>query len=263
MDKKFILVSKILELSVDKVKAVYEASIRDDIFNASPGFKLDDDDVKVLRDVGFIRNYPTKYIKDSWINEFTSDNNYSIIDVGKYGDSFFNVVRHAFNDSISVSSLREIISNKIDSDIYNTWKDLYRSARYEYNINIDMYKFTKNKGKKKEIERKINSYNKVLRSYDFISNIDSVEELKELVKTKKYFANEFTISTFRDELDVEFIIFDASKRTIIKNIDNNKKHYILVNYTGDRYQLITYKNKYLFTYDTIPIKLKNGYLINK
>lgn len=244
MDNKFILVSQILGISVDMVKSVYNRHLT----------KINTKEKSQL-----IHN--EKDVDSSWIKEKIDDENYKIIDVGGNGDCFFHVLRHSFRNSYSVKQLREIVSSNITEYIYNTWSVLYKDSLKDLEESNKTLLRTKNEDRKQKIKEDISSTKSIINDYRFMKNVKSLQDLRNVIKTSEYWADEVSINILRDVLDVEFIIFDYSNLNIRKNIDKNKSYYILVNYTGGHYQLVTHKDKFLFEYNTLPKSLKS-YLLN-
>jgi hypothetical protein len=110
----------------------------------------------------------------------------------------------------------------------------------------------------------------------FMENIHSLEDLREYMKTSNYWADEFAISVLEKELNFKTIVFaeynytagDLNQILEGKNYKKDRvfvcttgepvepKFYILAEYSGIHYQLITYKQKYIFGFSEIPYDVK-------
>ena len=111
----------------------------------------------------------------------------------------------------------------------------------------------------------------------FMENVESLKDLKVKLRTQEYWADEFAISVLENALNVKFIILsEKSFRTndydsVMKcQLSSFKKdtaiskpdYYIIVSYNGDHYNLISYKDKNIFTFTEIPYKVKT-LIVNK
>jgi hypothetical protein len=164
--------------------------------------------------------------------DFFNDNNYRIYDPEGDGDCFFYVVEEALdNPSITVTSLRQFLSGKINNDQLNIY------------LHDENQTWMKN------------------------NNIKSLPDLKaHVLKIGGYYADEFAISEIEKEYNIKFIIFsekDKETNVLIKclnDVDIKKNTmFILTSYTGIHYRLITYKNKKIFTFNELPEKIKTQY----
>jgi len=108
--------------------------------------------------------------------------------------------------------------------------------------------------------------------YDYMKSINSVEQMKEYIMSKHYLADEYGIFLLEKLLKIKFIVFfeDANKEGDMKSVldcgvkdDNVTKfqpeYYILLEYSEKKniYNLVTYKNKRIFTFKELPYDLKN------
>ena len=111
----------------------------------------------------------------------------------------------------------------------------------------------------------------------FMKNVNSMEELVKKIKTEEteknpYLADEWAVSTIERILKIKLIILSSEnaknnpKNAIVcSNVDAylesqgifEPEFYIILEHTGkDKYKLITYKNKKIFTYPEVPYELK-------
>lgn len=122
----------------------------------------------------------------------------------------------------------------------------------------------------------------IFSDFNFMQSIKSLEQLREYMKTSSYWADERAIYILEKELNFKTIVFshyhykegdlnwileDKTKRR--KKINYNKdvlvcttgepiepKFYIMTEYSGSHYRLISYKNKYILTFSEIPYDVK-------
>lgn len=184
----------------------------------------------------------------TWIQTAQLDKNYHVISMHGNGDCFFEAVIAAFkscdtykNKNMSVAVLRTFVSNQMTEDIYNSYHELFSSGLQEKNADIIL-------------------------PFSFMRHVDSLETLKQVVKTSEFWANETAISLIERGLRVKFIIF-SEKRYMAKQfpfirtaevIDEtlDPRYYILLNYTGGHYDLVAYTTKSLFSLEELPDMLK-------
>ena len=240
-----------------------------------------------------------------WMQTFMKNIFYSSKDNEGGGDCFFAVVRDAY-DSIgmktTVANLRQLISDRITINQFNIYKKLYEDNNQEIkNIKNDIEERKKESKKletqiiknisrtekqeikqqndalKFEIKDLIITYqllNQAIENYKFMKNINSLEELKNFIKTSSYWADEWAIGELEIILKTKFLIFMEDnyirkdllnvlqcqnsdvKEEIERNNNFDVKYYIMLNYGGSHYKLIKYKNKSIFTFDEIPYDIK-------
>lgn len=185
----------------------------------------------------------------------------------------FNVYSTLYNDN--KNELENIKNNKKEK---KEEKDALRQRYYK----------TTSKTEKKELLDKMNELqqeiddleglkrilNEAITNYTFMKTIKSLEELKTFVKTSNYWADEWAVEQLEIALKVKFIIFlednylnkdfqnvlqcqsGAVNEEIERNNKFDVKYYIMLNYGGSHYKLITYKDKAIFTFDEIPYDVK-------
>ena len=174
-------------------------------------------------------NKKDKPLKQYWLQKILGlDENYKIFKTKDDGNCFFHVVHNALKvvhnaykekKACSVEDLRKIVSENITED--------------EFSL--------------------INAYSEPEGKY---KNID---ELKEAVLSKDYWADDVLIAILEKHLGIKMIIFDEDLKNIVCRFHSEKPpdYYIMTNYTNNvHYEMIGYNNKFLFTYDELPEELK-------
>ena len=115
---------------------------------------------------------------------------------------------------------------------------------------------------------------KLMQEYRFMHDVDSLEKLKKKIRTCNFWSESWAISTLERILNVKLILLSSEsyKADDLSNIIlcgqlndpilENKgvftpEFYIILDYTGDHYKLIGYKNKRIFKFSEIPYDIKN------
>lgn len=109
--------------------------------------------------------------------------------------------------------------------------------------------------------------------FEFMKGITTIEAFKAKVQTCDFWGETWTLSTLERLLNVKFILF--SREAFLGNDFNNiiqcgqlndtileekgifePDYYIMLDYLGDHYELITYKDKGAFTFKELPYEIK-------
>jgi len=239
----------------------------------------------------------TKSTNDNWVQTFFKNKNYGILKNEGGGDCLFATVRDAYEEigyHTTVLKLRTLISQEIDLKQFEERMKLYREIRYGVeNTEQEMDDISKkNQSLKKqtggadkemlkemvagakELKKKYQTTKEkhevdkeLLREFEFMKDIKSIDDLKMYVKTSSFWADTWAISTLERLLDVKIIILeDTTDKDAVMlcgqlndEVDTfSPKYYLIVNYTmnGNHYELITYQKKRLFTFQEIPYDIK-------
>lgn len=242
-----------------------------------------------------------------WVSKFMNNNNYDIIDNSGKGDSIFEVICESYKKlgkKISILAIRNLLLSNLSDEKYLFYKNLY--------LNIESYnKDQENEIKKikkalsvikkrmdivnyedkkilldeatnlsntyKELLNNKNLSKELLQKYEYMKNINNIDELKEYMKTSNHIPDDWCINIIEKKMKIKFIFLseDAYKYndldSILKcnnNIFNNEQvepdYYILtsVNNIHNNYKLITYKSKSLLKFSEVPYDIKS-LIINK
>ena len=136
----------------------------------------------------------------------------------------------------------------------------------------------------KSINEKIDGYKSDLVSakqnrseYSFMTDVKTLDDLRVAVQDKDYWADEHAITVLEQRLNTKFIIL-SEKSFRAKSLDSvmqcqvsasrsdavlaNPDYYIMMSYTGDHYDLISYKDKNIFVFSEVPYIVKT-LIVNK
>jgi hypothetical protein len=184
--------------------------------------------------------YKSEYkegIKTTWIEKFTSNNNFGIIDNEGGGDCMFSTLRDAFRfvgKRTTVEKLRDALSGEANEEIYNNYRMLYVGFLNEYKDGEkqikdmqqrikNLKKMIDNTSKKEENDRLLNQLKEqmtyydtkkaehsdtkdLLKEFEFMKEVDSFEKFRELITTSKFWGDTWSISTMEKLLNVKTII---------------------------------------------------------
>lgn len=184
--------------------------------------------------------YKSEYTENpsnTWIEKFTKNNNYKIIDNEGGGECFFAVIRDAFKQIgkiITVDKIRALISKNASEDIFSLYRTMYlthfdelqnidkelASIKKTGNMlkkringaqNADIHKKLVDEAKELLIKRDELSSNKeitkdTMKDFEYMKNIDTFEKFKEFILTRDFWADEWSISLLEHLLNVKFII---------------------------------------------------------
>ena len=243
-------------------------------------------------------------LSNTWIENFMKSNHYSLIDNEGSGDCFFAVIRDAYESigkTTNIEKLRTILVNEVNEDILNEYKQIYLNMENAYKEKDMEMKHMKKaimvlKKRKENIitkednEKLVNEVNEVLKNYklasvdksqikdilnefDFMKNVDNLDEFKEFIKTSNFWADTWAITTIEKKLNVKIIILseeaynnkDMDSIMICgqlndKELENKGNfepdYYIITSYTGNHYKLVSYKNKSMLKFREIPYDIK-------
>lgn len=113
----------------------------------------------------------------------------------------------------------------------------------------------------------------MLNEYKFMKDVDTLEKFKRKIQTCEFWAETWALSTLERILNIKFILLssEAYKDKDYANILNcgqlndtilesrgefTPDLYIMVDFLGWHYKLITYKKKHIFTFTELPYDIK-------
>ena len=240
--------------------------------------------------------------EDIWIKEFTDSIDYTIKDNEGGGDCFFAAVRDGLktiNRNITVQEIRKLLSKEVTEDLYSTYSLLYSNfitekeeliknnnlLKIKLNELMSKVKNSVNITEKTNLLKEIDSIKNKLSinkkhldvvelqlndEFYFMSNVSSIDDFKTLIKTNKFWADTWAISTIERLLNIKVVVL-SSQNYLLGDLNNvllcgqlndrileergefNPTHYIVVEYTGDHYKLIKYRENGALTYNELPL----------
>ena len=241
---------------------------------------------------------------DNWVQKFTTNKNYAIIDNEGAGDCLFATVRDAFasvGNQTTVKILRDLLADEINEDLFRRFKEQYDNIRTS--ITTDTTTITKLQKQYEDIrntlkqtmdhERQVKiveagkavqlQHNRVmderttsrqmLEEYKYMRDITTLEKFKAKVRTCEFWAETWALSTMERLLNIKFIMLssDSYKAGDIHNVlqcgqlndsilqnrgEFTPDFYVILDFLGWHFKLITYKKKSLFTFKELPFDLK-------
>ena len=248
--------------------------------------------------------------KQLWIQKYMKNTNYNIIDNEGSGDCFFAVIRDAYQHigkKTTVEKLRALLSSEANEEIFKQYRMLYNGFNSQYEEMEDEMKKLKKSAQilksrsKSSITRDqskdlLDEANKVIDQYkqksedkkeikqlmeefEYMKDIKTLDEFKDFIKTRHYWADTWAVSTLERLLNVKVIIMseaaytDGDLDSVLScgqlNDDELEKqggfkpdYYIIAAYTGSHYTLIDYKEKRILKFSEVPYDIK-ALIINK
>ena len=242
--------------------------------------------------------------KAEWIERFMKNNDYDIVETNNNGDCLFDAIRIGFSQIgyiTSVEKLRSLLSNEVTDEIFQTYKNLYLGSiggkedaekrmriisKTVKELKQRLEKITEKNERKKifdnikeiteeyeRIKEDLKATTDMIDEFQFMRGINTIEELREIIKTTAYWADTWAISTLEKKLNIKLLIFSeeyyesGDEKTVfqcgqLNDTDLEKQgnfspnFYIMVTYSGRHYRLISYKIKYIFKFSEVPYDVK-------
>ena len=200
------------------------------------------------------KDYKEKYHedpKDSWIEKFMKNKNFTIVDNEGGGDCLFATIRDAFSSiaqQTSVNKIRKKLSSEANEQIFLNYKeqyDMYKEGlvkdtnrikeleseylllkqRFTEVIDRNEQKMISTSAKevKKEHDRLVEEKKvtaQILNEYKFMKGVDTLEAFKSKIKSCNFWADTWAISTLERILNIKFIVMSSElyKSGDLKNV---------------------------------------------
>jgi predicted NAD-dependent protein-ADP-ribosyltransferase YbiA (DUF1768 family) len=228
----------------DKEKSTSDSEIpkiRQDIFIASQGIpKIPILQTESKKDAELLRDKFKGITTDTWINTFTKNNNYFILDNEGGGDCLFATIRDAFGQigqQTTVQKLRKKLSDESTERVFVGYKEQYdlllesikkdtlgaKELEIEYDKYKKMFSKTLDRNEKKEfivaankikeqrerIIRESKMSKEILNEYKFMKDIDTLEKFKHKIQTCEFWAETWAVSTLERVLNIKFILMSS------------------------------------------------------
>ena len=277
----------------------------DDGDDDGSGETKDEDGDPTKMDEGIV-----KESKDQWIKEYMEDERYRLIDNLPNGNCFFLAMVKSLKTKdihTTVKDLRAQLADEITQEHYVNYKTRYddfkkeglalvskgsalreNKSKYEAaakkhkkdrdKVNQILSKYKDEQLKYKQIQQELKVVKEHLMEVNFMENVSNLQEMKEKVKTKEYYADELSISIMERLLNVKIIILsgdyyeEGNAGNVIMCLVPDEilskagkflpDNYVIFENKGNHYKSIFIEDQGAFTYDELDDKLKTK-LIDK
>ena len=133
--------------------------------------------------------------ESQWIEHYMNNNNYGIKDNPGHGDCFFYTIRDAFdtiNMDASVKKTREILTSKVDDNVFNTYKEKFDMINKE--LKTLSNQIPNDKKRKAKLAKEYNSVAKeVKKEKDIPTKKQKTKKAKEIKNKHKELAEELKV----------------------------------------------------------------------
>ena len=189
------------------------------------------------------KDYREKYHespKDTWIEKFMKNKNYTIVDNEAGGDCLFATIRDAFSSiaqQTSVHKLRKKLATEATEKIFLNYKELYdtynatlirdtnkiKELEAEYTLLNQRFSEVIDRNEQKMIsseakkvkeehdrlvkEKKITT--QMLKEYKFMKKVDTLETFKHEIKKCDFWADTWAISTLERIHNIKFVVMSS------------------------------------------------------
>lgn len=244
-----------------------------------------------------------------WIEKFMKNTNYDIINNEGSGDCFFAVIRDAYRQigkKTTVEKLRALLSTEATEEIFQQYRMIYNAFHSQYEeIEDEMKKLKKtvqilksrskgsitreqskdlldeanvviNQYKDKSLDKK--ELKQLMTEFEYMKDIKTLDNFKDFIKTRHYWADTWAISTLERLLNVKVIIMSQSAYSdgdldsvllcgqlndeLDKIGEFKPEYYIIASYNGSHYENISYKDKKILRFSEVPYDIK-ALIVNK
>lgn len=172
----------------------------------------------------------------NWLAMFCRDERYDIIPNMGGGDCLFLALSSALRKPVSF--FRNLVADATPDERYEHLRDLYTQAFRENNRAI-------------------------LADLAFMRHVHSPDALRRFMRTSAYWGDEMAIDAIEQRLGVKLLILDprrarAGRSPCVFQSTQRPYHprfYVMLNFTGSHYELITHDGRALFALDDLPLAI--------
>ena len=241
---------------------------------------------------------------ETWIETYMKNNHFDIVETNNNGDCLFDTIRIAYEQigyKTTIQKLRALVAKEATDEMFTEYREIYQGALGEkadiekemrrlVTINKELEKRLKSvsisdneqrikikkdateiKSKHKDLKETLSDNTTLLSEFSFMSNVHTLEQLREYIQTPSFWGDNWVISVLEKELNMKLIILSESNyndddennvlQCTLSNLSNSSNtfspdFYIFTTYSGNHYRLITYKNKRIFKFSEIPYQVK-------
>lgn len=239
----------------------------ENLFNNLKNFDFDDN-YKFTGEDSPIKRFPElsqSLSKEGNPNIKKIDIKFDVFNNAAEGDCFYETVRDAFlledRQLITIGKLREIVSNNFKQETFNTLKSIVDPA---YKKIQELEEKRKKEGTlTQEDQRNLAGYNQTLRDGNSFYVGKTFDQVKNEIKNTKVWAGEVEIKIIEQKFNIKMIFIDRNANDIKCTFNENvlqPDFYIITEYSGAHYKLITYGLQSLFKFDELPQYIKDKLL---
>lgn len=179
-----------------------------------------------------------------------------------YKNNYDDIINNIYNTKLLLKDLTDknnFFQNEIKkTTVRNEKLNLIRYAE----DNIKLFN-----NKKRDLVYLTKKYKK----YIYMNGIDNIRNFKNIIISHSFIQDEWLISMLEKELNIKIILFSENEFSY-NDIDNviytktselvdkkeyNPKYYILISYKNDKFNLITYNHRCIFTFNQLDKKIKD------
>lgn len=248
-----------------------------------------------------------KYVEnddDYWLQKFMHNRYYDNTDNEGGGDCLFCTIRDAFatiGQVTTVQKLRDRLAQEATEDIFQNYKQMYteinaglkqdaqeikriteeiveKDKQYrtalDRDVKLKLVRITKKLvSQQKEIENRRAISKTHLEEYAFVKDVNTLDEFRESIKQRNFWADAWAISTLERVLNIKFISLSSYvyQNDDMENVLNcgsvvdpivsaqgefNPELYIMVDHSVNHYKLVRYKKKSIFEFNELPFDIK-------
>jgi hypothetical protein len=169
----------------------------------------------------------------------------SIVPNQGMGDCLFLCFQEALRHlgvNWSVHGLRQVVADSVDEYKLEFLSAIYKSALKEKDTDI-------------------------LRDYSFMAGVNSLEDLRKVITSRKYYGDEMAVAALDDKFNIKSVVLrmteDQSKIDLYQSRfsheqEGEKKRYIilLLDEYNTHYELVEYNNRVIMSFKQLPTTIK-------
>ena len=238
-DFEEIIDDDVTRVKTDEAKdIVITKEKKDSIFETKEdGDLLPTFDEETEKDSDTLKEKYSESVKTTWIEKFTKNNHFGIVDNEGGGDCLFAAIRDGYKyvgKMTTIDKLRKSLSENATEEVYENYRKLYLDfLRESQTIEKEMDAMrTSLKAMKKTMGKTLNreenerlmatmkeqmthfesnkqsltSAKQMLREFEFMKNIDSFDKFRDFLKSSNYWGDTWAITTLEKELNVKLIV---------------------------------------------------------
>ena len=221
--------AKDIVITKEKKESIFESKEDEDLL---PTF-----DEETEKDSDTLKENYNESVKTTWIEKFTKNNQFNIVDNEGGGDCLFATIRDGYKYAgkiTTIDKLRKVLSENATEEVYDNYRKLYLDfLRESQSIEKEMTDMrTSLKSLKKTMSKTTNreenemlmsnmkeqmahfennkhsltAAKQMMREFEFMKDIDSFDKFRDFLKSSNYCGDTWSITTLEKELNVKLII---------------------------------------------------------